>query len=905
MKTSSIVAAALLAAVADAVKSAAGDNWQDNIPQFTFTPLTLINARNDSAPVPAPGSGAHAQSPPHYPSPWMDPQAPGWEQAYAKAKEFVSQLTLLEKVNITTGVGWMGEKCVGNVGSIPRLGLRSLCMQDGPLGLRFSDYNSAFPVGLTAGASWSRHLWKDRGTALGAEAKGKGVDVFLGPVAGPLGRSPTGGRNVEGFTADPYMAGIALALTTEGIQEAGTIACAKHLVANEQEHFRQVGESQGRGFNIDASLSSNVDDKTLHEVYGWPFQDAVKAGLGSIMCSYNQVNNSYACQNSKLLNGILKEEYGFQGFVMSDWQAQHTGAASAAAGLDMTMPGDTLFNTGHSYWGGNLTLAVVNGTVPEWRIDDMAMRIMAAFFKVGKTVDTLEETNFDSWTRDSYGYVQAAVKENWEHINHQVDVRADHANHIRESGAKGTVVLKNNGILPLEKPKFIAVIGEDAGSNPAGPNGCDDRGCDDGTLAMEWGSGTSNFPYLITPDSALQQQAIADRTRYESILSNYRWKATQALVTQPNVTTIVFANADSGEGYIDVDNNVGDRKNMTLWKNGDDLIKNVASVTNNVIVVIHSVGPVELQHYRNHPNISAIVWAGAPGQESGNSLVDILYGKQSPGRTPFTWGTSVESYNTPILFTPNNGNGAPQVDFTEGVFIDYRHFDHVDSGAPGSSDAAPVYEFGFGLSWSTFEYSNLQIQKHNVRPYEAPKGKTIAAPELGNFSTDLKDYGFPKGIRYIREFIYPWLNSTTSAKDASGDSTYGQTAEQFLPPGANDGSPQPRSAASGKPGGNPQLWDVVYTVTATITNTGKRMTDEIPQLYLSHGGPNEPVRVLRGFDRIERIAPGQSVVFKAELTRRDISNWDSVAQNWVVTEYPKKVWVGRSSRDLPLSAALP
>lgn len=620
------------------------------------------------------------------------------------------------------------------------------------------------------------------------------------------------------------------------------------------------------------------------------------------MCSYNQINNSYGCQNSKLLNGVLKDEMGFQGFVMSDWQAQHAGAATAVAGLDMSMPGDTSFNTGYSFWGGNLTLAVINGTVPAYRIDDMAMRIMAAFFKVGMTPGKQVPTSFSSWSRDTFGYRHMAAKENYEQINFQVDVRQNHASHIRESAAKGTVILKNTGSLPLNKPKFLAVIGEDAGQNSKGPNGCDDRGCDDGTLAMLWGSGTSQFPYLITPDSALQRQAIEDGSRYESVLSNYQWAATQKVVAQPNVTAVVFVNADSGEGYINVDNNAGDRKNLTLWKNGDDLIKNVSSINPNTIVVIHSVGPILVTDWYKNPNISAIVWAGLPGQESGNSITDILYGKTSPGRSPFTWGPTLESYGTDVMYKPNNGNGAPQQDFTEGPFIDYRHF---DKAAPNkNSPGAPIYEFGYGLSWSTFKYSNLKVQKHEVRPMSPPKGKTIAAPTFGNFSTNLKDYAFPPYIRYIYQFIYPWLNTTTSGKAASGDPHYGQTAKQFLPPGATDGSPQPRLASSGEPGGNRQLWDVVYTVTATITNTGKRMSDEVPQLYVSLGGEKEPVRVLRGFDRIERIAPGQSVTFRHELTRREISNWDPVSQNWVITKAPKKVWVGSSSRDLPLSAVL-
>lgn len=620
------------------------------------------------------------------------------------------------------------------------------------------------------------------------------------------------------------------------------------------------------------------------------------------MCSYNQVNNSYACQNSKLINGIIKDELGFQGFVMSDWQAQHAGAATAVAGLDMAMPGDTLFNTGYSFWGGNLTLAVINGTVPAYRLDDMATRIMAAWFKVGNVVGQQIPTSFSSWTRDTYGFRNPWAQENWDQVNHQVDVRADHAAHIRESAAKGTVILKNTGSLPLKKPKFVAVVGEDAGPNIDGPNGCDNRGCDNGTLAMLWGSGTAEFPYLITPDSALQRQAIEDGTRYESILNNYSPVATQKLVSQPNVTSIVFVNADAGEGFINIDGNEGDRKNLTLWKSGDELIKNVSAICKNTIVVIHSVGPVLVTDWYQNPNITAIVWAGLPGQESGNSITDILYGKTSPGRSPFTWGPTLESYGVDVMYKPNNGINAPQQDFSERGFIDYRYFDKM---APGkNSSGAPIYEFGYGLSWTTFQYSNLSVQKRNVGPMTPPQGQTIAAPTLGNHSTNIQDYGFPSYIRFIRGYIYPWLNTTRSGKEASGDAHYGQNASEFLPPGATDGSPQPRLASSGQPGGNPQLWDVLYTIEATITNTGSTMSDEVPQLYVSLGGEGEPVRVLRGFDRIERIAPGQSVVFRHELNRRELSNWDTVSQNWVITKAPKKVWVGSSSRNLPLSADL-
>jgi beta-glucosidase len=368
------------------------------------------------------------------------------------------------------------------------------------------------------------------------------------------------------------------------------------------------------------------------------------------------------------------------------------------------------------------------------------------------------------------------------------------------------------------------------------------------------------------------------------------------------VIPIVFVNADSGEGYIAIENNEGDRANLTLWKNGDDLIKNVSSLNPNTIVVIHSPGPVLVTDWYDSPNVTAILWAGLPGEESGNSIADILYGHVNPaGRSPFSWGPDRKSYGTDVLYKPNNGKGAPQDSFSEGVFIDYRHFDKV---APKSSDkGAPIYEFGFGLSYTTFEYSGLKIEKANAGEYVATTGETTEAPVLGEFSTDLNDYVFPKEqIRYIYQFIYPYINTSSSAKEASADPAYGKKAEEFLPAGATDGSPQPKLRSSGAPGGNPGLYDVLYTVSATITNTGKVAGEEVPQLYVGLGS-DEPVKVLRGFDRI-MVQPGGTATFTAELTRRDLSSWDVVSQDWVMSDAEKMVWVGGSSRNLPLSGKL-
>ncbi|KAK5239696.1 hypothetical protein LTR40_010036, partial [Exophiala xenobiotica] len=171
---------------------------------------------------------------------------------------------------------------------------------------------------------------------MGAEFKGKGSHVALGPVVAPLGRAAYGGRNWEGFSPDPYLTGVAAEQTITGMQQSGIQACLKHFIGYEQESQRNPSLSVDN-VTIEA-VSSNIDDRTIHELYLWPFANGVHAGVSSIMCSYNRINGSYACQNSKTQNGILKGELGFQGYIMSDWGGTHAGVASINAGLDMDMP---------------------------------------------------------------------------------------------------------------------------------------------------------------------------------------------------------------------------------------------------------------------------------------------------------------------------------------------------------------------------------------------------------------------------------------------------------------------------------------------------------------------------------------------------------------------------------------
>jgi beta-glucosidase len=479
----------------------------------------------------------------------------------------------------------------------------------------------------------------------------------------------------------------------------------------------------------------------------------------------------------------------------------------------MTMAGDQGLASGDSFWGSNLTAAVLNGTIPQWRLDDMVVRIMSAYFKVGRDTARVP-INFSSWTLETDGYAYPEANEDYTQVNWHVNVQGDHAALIREIGGASTVLLKNtNNVLPLKKPKSIAIIGEDAHDNPGGPNACGDRGCDTGTLAMGWGSGTANFPYLISPVTALRAQAAKDKTSFANVSNNYDLDAIAAAATGAEVA-IVFANADSGEGYITVDNNEGDRNNLTLWGNGDALISYVASLNPNTIVVLHTVGAVIVEEHKNNPNVTAILWAGLPGQESGNAITDVLYGDVNPqAKTVFTWGKSREDYGVDVLYQATED--PPQIDFTEGVFIDYRHFD--------AAGIEPSYEFGFGLSYTNYSYSNLQIHKENPGPYEPTTGMTKAAPTFGTIDYDPAHAEFPPGFHAVHDYVYPYLSGPVPTD-----------LPQNWPAGSQDGSPQPHLPAGGSGGGNRQLYDIMYTVSATVTNIGHVKGTEIAQLVCTH-----------------------------------------------------------------------
>ncbi|KAI4861740.1 glycoside hydrolase family 3 protein [Hypoxylon rubiginosum] len=770
----------------------------------------------------------YGQSEPVYPSPAMTGVGT-WADAYTKAVDFVNQLTTEEKVLLASGIasstGSSGtvNGCSGNIDAIPRMNFSGFCLNDAGQGVRGTDFVSGFPSGLHVAASWNKDLARSRAESMGLEFRVKGVNIHLGPVVGPLGRVVKGGRNWEGFSPDPYLSGILVAETVSGIQSQGVITSTKHFIGNEQETNRQpTGDVE--------SVSSNIDDKTLHELYLWPFQDAVKAGTANVMCSYNRVNNSYACANSKIQNGLLKTELGFQGAITSDWGALHAGVASANAGMDMVMPNSEL-------WGDNLVKAVNNGSVSEDRLNDMATRIMAGYYQLGQDQDFPEP---------GVGMPADLTKP-----HDIIDARNTSSQQILLDGAiEGHVLLKNvNNTLPLRKPRMLSVFGYSA-KNPdqwnyksnggvaawtfGGESSYLGRDTSDGfsghyyndfsdiapngTLFCGGGSGAVTPASVSSPFDALNARALDDRTAVFWDFSN-----PEPDVVATSDACLVIVNAFASEGY----DRPGLRDDYT-----DGLIRHVADRCGNTVVIFHNAGVRLVDQWIDHPNVTALLFAHLPGEASGRALVSLLYGDANPsGKLPFTVARNESDYEH--LAGPDLPEGQferfPQSDFSrEGVLVDYRHFD--------ARNVTPRFAFGFGLSYTSFAYADLAV-----------------SPRAGAATSR-----YPTGA--VRE------------------------------------------------GGQEDLWDVLATVNATVRNTGDVDGAEVAQLYVAIPAGGEegevvPVRQLRGFAKPFVNASAEAAV-SFDLTRRDLSVWDVGAQMWLLRAGDYGVFVGGSSRDLPLRGTL-
>ncbi|KAH0583304.1 putative beta-glucosidase L [Termitomyces sp. J132] len=608
-----------------------------------------------------------------------------WEDSYILANATTSAMTIDEKIGLVRGTGQLNSvrRCGGDTTPVSRLDVPSICFNDGPAGVRSTKGVTGFPTGINAASTFSRRLMLARGKALGEEFRGKGIHVFLGPAMDIM-RNPKAGRGWESFGPDPYLNGEGAFQTITGVQSVGVQACAKHLIANNQEHNRY-------------RLNANVDDRTLAEIYWYPFLRSIEAGVASVMCAYNKLNNTSSCHNAALIgnNGLLRRN-GFKGYVVSDWGATHDSASdNANAGLDMEQPGDFIFIGGGVFAG--LESAVDSGLVSADRLDQMVTRILAPWYLLGQD-SGFPPVNFDAQHPDGSGS-----------LNLNVSVRSDaHTALSREIASASAVLLKNNRTtttgtlngtttrgLPLSASmmKTIAVVGQDAKM----PNlNCNDLNeCSDGTMSIGWGSGSNSLEFIIAPIDAITS-FVGTSANITSSLSNDLTTGTAA--AEGKDVALVFVNAMSGElgFYTIVAGNQGDRNDLDLWYQGSSLVEAVAAVNENTVVIVHSVGPVYMP-WSTHPNITAIIYAGAPGEQTGPSIVDVLYGNYNPsGRLPFSIADSEDDYGTTILYdNPEN------INYAENLLLDYRYMD--------SMGIVPRFEFGFGLSYTTFAYSDLSI----------------------------------------------------------------------------------------------------------------------------------------------------------------------------------------------------
>lgn len=550
-------------------------------------------------------------------------------------QSIIAQMTLEEKAALCTGASaWTTTP-------IERLGVPEMIVSDGPHGVRrVPNVNSmaidslpatCFPTASCTASTWDVGLIYKMGEALAEECISLNVDVLLGPGAN-MKRSPLCGRNFEYFSEDPFLAGELAASFINGVQSKGVGTSLKHYAANNQEFQR-------------FTMSSEVDERTLREIYLPAFEKAVKqAKPWTVMCSYNKVNGTFASQHHYLLTEILKEEWGFEGLVVSDWGAVRDRVAALKAGLDWEMPGPQERRV------QAVVDAVRAGKLDEAVLNESVRRILNIVFKAKQTPKT---GTFD------------------------VDAHHELAHQIAN---EGMVLLKNNGLLPLQGQQHIAVIGRSA------------------EAAHFQGGGSShiNPTRVAMPFTEFKAQAgNAEVTYAEGYPTDNSFRqdlidqaVTLAKSADVAVLYIALPTFKESEGY--------DRVDLDLTDQQIALIKSVSKVQPNTVVVLNNGAPIAMSEWID--GVAAVLEGWMMGQAGGVSIADVLFGKVNP------CGKLAETFPMKLADTPaylNWPGGAGEVRYGEGLFIGYRYYD---------AKQMPVqFPFGFGLSYTTFKYSNPKV----------------------------------------------------------------------------------------------------------------------------------------------------------------------------------------------------
>ena len=545
--------------------------------------------------------------------------------------KLIAKMTLEEKASMCSGVGAWHTK------ALERLNIPAIMMSDGPHGLRKvieDDENGnetveavCFPPAVNLASSWDRDLIKRVGETLGIECQSEDIAIILGPAAN-IKRSPLCGRNFEYFSEDPYLSSELASNHIKGVQSQGVGTSLKHFVANNQEHMRM-------------SVDEHIDERTLREIYLASFEKPVKdAKPWTLMCAYNKVNGTLCSEHPRLLTEVLRNEWGFEGLVVSDWGAVNERVDALKAGLELEMP------SSDGIGENKIIEAVKNGNLKE-EILDQAVRIIL-------------------------NLVYAA---NENKKNDQTYDKNEHHLRAQKVAEESMVLLKNeDNILPIKDSKKIAVIGEFA------------------KKPRYQGGGSSHIKsfQVDTPLDKINQLVNKAEVQYaqgyhintdeidNKLIEEAKEKAQQSEVA------IIFAGLPEryeSEGY--------DRTHMQLPPNHNQLIEEVSKVQENVIVVLSNGSPVEMPWINS---VKGLLEAYLGGQAMGSAVANLLFGKANPcGKLAETFPARL-SHNPSYLNFPGEGD---QVHYAEGLFVGYRYYE--------KKEIEPLFPFGFGLSYTKFE----------------------------------------------------------------------------------------------------------------------------------------------------------------------------------------------------------
>jgi beta-glucosidase len=777
------------------------------------------------------------------------PSCPWLDQSLSVSKRvsmLLPRMPLADKIDMLAGTGATGlaDGAVTTT-AVPGLCIPALSLADGPNGV--GDGRSGvtqLPAGASLAASWDASLARRYGQVVGAEERGKGIMVNLGPTIN-IDRDPRWGRSFESYSEDPYLNGALAGAEIGGVQSQGVMTQVKHYAVYNQETNRNT--------QADDAI---VSERAEHEIYLPAFWAAIKKGNApSVMCAYSTVNGVPACQNKYLIGETLDQRWGFAGFVSSDYGATKTTEQSVEAGLDQEMPDA-------GYYGSALAAAVGSGEVEVSAINQMVSRILAEMFRFGEF-------------NDPQGSPSAAVT-----------TRA-HQEVATDVAEAGTVLLRNTaGTLPLPPSGAgaVAVIGPGASAAPTDSGGgsahvtapfsvtplqgvraAAKRGT---TVTYTQGlpADTSLSPIpasALTPSGRLTapetgtyvialkspssraalsldgKQILADAGTppTDSVGVNLRAGQTYPLRVSggdaatslswatpsdlaPGIARAVAAARAARTAVVvvsdDTESEAADRASLNLPSAQNELISAVAAANPRTVVVIDAGAPVVMPWISQ---VASVVDAWYPGESNGTALANVLFGRVDPGgHLPITFpvGLSQVPASSPSQFPGEDG----QVLYSEGIDVGYRYYD--------AKNETPLFPFGYGLSYTHFSYSHLTVTPRQVQNGSSNPGATSCGCN-------------------------------------------GQSGRQV-------------------------------TVTARVTNTGKVTGSDVAQLYLGDPAPaGEPPRQLKGFQKVT-LRPGQSTTVRFTLNGHDLSYWDDTADGWVLPDGRYQVDVGDSSAlaNLPL-----